>query len=282
MKKYSFLLEALSPISHGDTQTSINNNTNVRLFMRQNVIVNGIPSRIPTLSENSIRSVIFRKTLAEHLVSVLNIVSLPKTVVNLLFSGGNLMSGAKSPAGEFALGKALMSYYPSLELLSGSVDSFILPEGKLRPCLWPVTSEYARFLERVAPSEVIEESKNISIFDLTQEETRTRGTGGESEGNQMLFTYETLSAGAKFFVLAHLNYGVSELCESAFCYAVKNWSGYFGGQGRQGRGLMSVSELDFSGDGLAYSDYIEENKEKLKIGLEDGTFCTGTVLCGGK
>ena len=282
MKKYSFVLEALSPVSHGDTQTAINNNTNIRLFMRQNVIVNGIPSRIPTLSENSVRSVIFRKTLAEDLLIKLNVSGLPKTVVNLLFSGGNLLSGAKSSGREFELGRSVMHNYPSLELLSGAVDSFILPESKLRPCLFPITKEYTRFLEKVAPSEVVEESKNISVFDLIQEETRTRGTSDESEGNQMLFTYETLSSGSKFFVLCYLNYGVTDLCESSFFYAIKNWPGYFGGQSRQGRGLMSISEIDFCNNGQLYADYIEENKEGLKSGLEDGTLGTGVVLCGGK
>ena len=279
--KYSLLLQASTPIAHGDTLSGIDNNSNIRLFMRQQMIVNGIATRIPCISENSLRTVIWRKTLANHLVASTNVTTLPKTVVNLLYSGGNLMSGAKAPAGELSLGRDLHKHYPSLELLSGAVDNFVLPEGKLRPCAWLVTSEYLPMLRKVAPTEVCQEAENISVFDLIAEETRTRGTGAESEGNQMLYGYETLAAGAQVYMQVDIAHGASELCHSAAGFAIEAWDGFIGGQSRQGRGLMSVKSHDLpSGD--VYKSYIQENSEFLASGLESGKFGTEVVLCGGK
>lgn len=279
--KYSLLLQALTPVAHGDTLTGIDNSSNTRLFMRQQMLVNGFPTRVPALSENSLRSVIWRKPLANHLLGAIGAAYLPKTVANLLHSGGNLMSGAKAPAGELALGRDLHRLYPSLELLSGAVDNFVLPEGKLRPCAWPVTAEYLPVLRHVAPADVCQEAANVSAFDLISEEVRTRGTGSESEGNQMLYAYEVMAAGAKVFMQIDLAHGASDLCKSAAGFALTAWDGFMGGQSRQGRGLMQALSHDLP-DGKPYADYIAANADTLRTGLENGTFGTGAVLCGGK
>ena len=278
---YTFKLKALTPMCHGDTVTGIDNSTNTRLFMRSGWIVNGFPQRVPSLSENALRSVLWRKPLADHLLQALGIpgASLRKSVVNLLYSGGNLQGGAKSPGTEHTLGQTVHSTYPNLELLSGAVDMFILPGGKLRVSCWPVAREFADVLRYVAPEEV-DAANTVSIFDMLVEETRTRGTGGESDGNQMLYTYETLAAGARFVVRASLCNGASTLCQSALGFALTQWDQYFGGQGRQGRGLMAVEGGNLpSGD--AYAQYITDNVYALKDGLTSGKLGTDTLLCGG-
>lgn len=279
--KHSLLLQAMTPIAHGDTLTGIDNSSNTRLFMRQSMLVNGIAIRVPAISENSLRSVIWRKPLANHLTSEVGASELPKTVTNLLYSGGNLMSGAKAPASTLTLGRDVHRNYPMLELLSGAVDNFVLPESKLRPAAWLVTEEYLPTLKKIAPAEIWQEAANVSAFDLVSEEVRTRGTGGESDGNQMLYAYEVLAAGAKIFMSIDIAHGASELCTSAAGFAIDEWDKFIGGQSRQGRGLMSVVEHDLP-DGSAYKNYIAENSESLLEGLTSGAFCTGTVLCGGK
>jgi hypothetical protein len=279
--KYNIVLTALTPIAHGDTLTGIDNSTNVRLFMRQNVIVNGVPVRVPSISENSMRSTFFRRPLADHLIATAGAKELPKTVVNLLYSGGNLMSGAKSPSTEFALGKALRAMYPSLELVSGAVDNFVLPPGALRLCAWPVASEYANVLRHVAPPEIVGEARNVSAFELVSEEVRTRGTGAESEGNQMLYSYEVMAAGAKIFIQIDVDDSASELCHSAAGFALSKWDGFIGGQGRQGRGRMAIEHAEMPMGG-AYANYVADNADALREGLESGKFGTAVVLCGGK
>jgi hypothetical protein len=207
--------------------------------------------------------------------------TLPKTVTNLLYSGGNFMAGAKAPAGEFTLGRDLQRMYPSLELVSGAVDNFVLPEGRLKPCAWPVASEYVQVLQHVAPGSVVEHACNVSAFDLISEEVRTRGTGAESEGNQMLYAYEVMAAGAQIFMQIDIDDNASELCKSAAGFALTAWDGFIGGQSRQGRGRMAIEMNDLP-DGSEYAQYVKDNADALKEGLESGKFGTGVVLCGGK
>jgi hypothetical protein len=278
--KHSLLLRSLTPISHGDTSTGIDNSSNTRLFMRQHVVLNGVPVRVPSISENSLRSIMFRKPLADHLVSAVGAKSLPKTVVNLLYSGGNLMKGSKAPGTEFTLGRNLHRMYPHLELLSGATDNFVLPPGCLRVCAWIVAQEYIPALRHVAPENVLQDAVNVSAFDLVSEEIRTRGTGAESQGNQMLYAYEVLAQGAQIFIQVDIENGASELCRSAAGFAIAQWDRFIGGQSRQGRGLMAVEMNDLP-CGKAYEQYVTDNAEVLNAGLTDGTFGTGTVLCGG-
>jgi len=199
--RHTILLQAVTPIAHGDTVTGIDNQTNTRIFMRQGMIVDGKPGRVPSISENALRAVLFRNPLHDDLLSRLAIGrgDLPQSVVNLLFSGGNMAAGSKAPGDEMTLGHQVKRLYPSLDLLGGAVDGFILPRSRLRMAAWLVAREYAPALRLIAP-DLVAEAEGISAYDMLTEETRTRGTGAESDGNQMLYTYETLAAGAKLLV----------------------------------------------------------------------------------
>lgn len=213
MKRIILELEALSPISHGDTHSGINNSTNTRLFMRSNAIVNGVATLIPDISANALRTVMFRIPWADHLLEALDIErgTLPRAVMNLLYSGGSMASGAKSPSSEGRYGIEIRSLYPSLGLIGGSVDNFILPRSKMRIGAWPFAREFSRAIDAICPR-LSTEASSISAYDLVKEETRVRGTGAESDGNQMIYTYETLAAGAKVLMNdspsnAHSAYG---------------------------------------------------------------------------
>lgn len=279
MNRFQILLQAATPISHGDTVTGIDNQTNTRLFMRQQMLVNGLPARVPAISENSLRSTIFREPLADHLVQALGIEqgTLPQSVMNLLYAGGNLGAGAKAPAQEQALGTSIRALYPSIDLLGGAVDVFILPRAALRVACWLVAEEYAEILHHVAP-ELEEEARLVSAFDMLGEETRTRGTGANSDGNQMLYTYETLAAGAKILVEVTVDGTASSATLGAAAHALSCWDGYIGGQGRQGRGRMSVISSNLP-DSAAYLDHLAGHIDAMRDGLLDGTFGTGVQLC---
>lgn len=273
------LLQATTPICHGDTVTGIDNATNTRIFMRQGMLVGGKPARVPSLSENALRSVIFREPLHDDLVQRLGLQrgDLPQPVLNLLYSGGNMAAGSKAPGDEIALGHAVKDLYPSLDLLGGAVDGFILPRSRMRVAAWLVAREYAPMLRLVAP-ELVEEAEQVSAYDMLVEETRTRGTGGESDGNQMLYTYETLAAGAKLLVEITLDAHTPERTASAAAHALGCWDGYLGGQGRQGRGRMAVVGSTL-GTPDAYVAHLEDHREAMRAGLVDGTLGTRLVLC---
>lgn len=278
-RRRTFELTAVTPVSHGDTQTGTNNATNMRLFMRAGLRVHGIPVRVPQLSENALRSVLFRIPLHDHLLSTLGVKAgeLPQAVVNLLFAGGNLTRSGNWDANH--LGHEIFSLYPSLSLLGGATDTFVLPRSKLRLAAWPLTREFVPYLSGIATGEQIEEAQGVSIFDMLFEETRVRGTGDESSGNQMLYSYETLAAGAKFLVETTLPAHASPEVEGALATALSGWDGYFGGQGRQGRGRMTVS--GDVGDSSPYLEHLEAYGKKMLDGLKDGSLGTAHPVCVG-
>ena len=281
IKRYIVVLKALEPISHGDTVTGIDNQTNTRLFMRSNMIVNGKPARVPDISENALRSVIFRESLHDDLLTRLAIKrgQIPQAVMNLLFSGGNMAAGSKSPGDEIALGHAVKKLYPSLDLLGGAVDGFILPRSRLRLAAWPVAREFADAIKYIHP-DLEDEARQASAFDLLSEETRTRGTGAESEGNQMLYTYETMAAGSKILLEITLDPHAPDETIGSLSQAFASWDSYFGGQARQGRGRMQVIEstLDDQTKGI-YTEHIDKYAETMRDGLISGKLGTARILC---
>jgi hypothetical protein len=241
--------------------------------------VDGKPARVPSISENALRAVLFRNPLHDDLIQKLSIGrgELPQSVVNLLFSGGNMAAGSKAPGDEVALGHAVKTLYPSLDLLGGAVDGFILPRSRLRMAAWLVAREYRQALELVAP-ELVEEASMASAYDMLTEETRTRGTGSESVGNQMLYTYETLAAGSKLLVEMTLDMHTPNATAAALAYSLGAWDGYIGGQGRQGRGRMGVVRHDLPSPD-AYVQHVEARADAMRVGLVGGTLGTPKVLC---
>lgn len=276
--RYKILLQAITPIAHGDTVTGVSNKTNTRIFMRQGMMVNGVPARVPSISENALRAVLFRNPLHDDLLSRLEIKAgeLPQSVVNLLFSGGNMAAGSKAPGDEIALGHSVKKLYPSLDLLGGAVDGFILPRSRLKLSAWLVAKEYVPALRLVAP-ELVSEGEAASVYDMLTEETRTRGTGSESDGNQMLYTYETLAAGAKLFVEVSLDAHTPATTQACVAHALNVWDGFIGGQGRQGRGRMGIvsSEVPSADD---YLEHIKSYAEAMRNGLCNGSLGTQKTL----
>jgi len=205
---------------------------------------------------------------------------LPQAVVNLLFSGGNMAAGSKAPGDEMTLGHQVKKLYPSLDLLGGAVDGFILPRSRLRMAAWLVAREYLPALSLIAP-ELADEAASVSAYDMLAEETRTRGTGAESAGNQMLYTYETLAAGAKLLVEVTLDPHTPDATRASLAHSIAYWDGYIGGQGRQGRGRMAVLASDLP-EATPYLEHIEEYSEPMRQGLTTGGLGTAKLLCAPK
>jgi hypothetical protein len=284
--RYYLALEAMERISHGDTVTGIDNATNTRLFMRHAMKVNGIPMRVPDVSENAIRSVMIRRPLHDHMLKVLDVGAgdLPQSVMNLLYSGGNLKGNAKSPEAAMDLAHKIRKLYPSLWLLGGATDNFVLTRSALRVTAWPVTQEFRRAMERFRP-DLLEEADSSSIFDYLFEETRVRGTGAESSGNQTLYTYEVVAAGLKILLELTLDPWIPDPVFGCMFASPQLWDGFFGGQGRQGAGRMAFDWLanargeDNSRSPLSYTDHLQKHGEEMRTGLLNGTLGTGREIC---
>ncbi len=68
--------------------------------------------------------------------------------------------------------------------------------------------------------------------------------------------------------------------KAAVALAVERWDGYFGGQGRQGRGRMTVEKV--GGDETpvdAYLEHVEAHRDEMRAGLTSGTLGTERALC---
>jgi hypothetical protein len=281
MKRIIVELEALQPIAHGDTHSGLDNSTNVRIFMRSGRMLNGVAAQVPDVSGNALRAVAFRIPLHDHLIEALGIErgTLPRAVMNLLYSGGSMASGSKAPTSEGMYGVQIRGLYPTLALLGGAVDSFILPRSKMRLAAWIVSRESVRAIQVVAPH-LVETAQATSVFDLVSDETRVRGTGMESEGNQMIYTYETLAAGAQIVMEITLDAHATSVDAAVVALALERWDGYFGGQGRQGRGRLRVTSIDgIEPDASAYLAHVREHADAMRSGLITGTLGVGNAIC---
>lgn len=274
-----FSIEALTPIAHFDTRTGVNNPTNIRLFMTQPAMLNGRLVYVPHVSENALRTVLFRRPLADHLVAELGIGpgELPRPIVNLLYAGGS-MGGGRTPGDETVLGHRIKRLYPSLDLLGGAVDTFIMPRSRLRLCAWIVAEEYLPAIRDIFP-ELEGTAAACSAHDLIGEETRTRGIGDEAQGNQMLYSYEALAAGSRIAVELTVDPAAPAATVSAIGRALAEWDGFVGGQGRQGRGRGRIEWLDVEPASASYDEHLVEHGAAMAAGLRDGTLGTERVLC---
>lgn len=282
MVRHGILLRTATPVSHGDTHTSLaTGGANATLFMRQTVILDGAPTPVPHISENALRSVLWRVPLADHLVDALDLTgALPVAVANLLYAGGRMGGETRAPD-HMAVGHQVTDLYPSLDLLGGSVDAFMLPRSKLRLAAWILGAAHADSLAAIgAPDSVVAESRRVSLHDLLDEETRTRGTGNEAQGNQMLYTYEVLAAGAGVWLELTLPDHTRPETIGALARGLAQWDGYVGGQGRQGRGRMVVEHSTLP-DPSAYDAHVCQHGDRMAAGLRDGAFGTGRTLCKG-
>lgn len=278
------LLEAASPIAHGAADAAAQD-TNERVFMRRLGMVDGIPVPVPHISENALRHSMLRAPLADHLLRTLGITGdLPRAVVNLLYSGGS-MGGQSMAADPVVLGHKIKALYPSLDLLGGAVAPFLLPPGRVKVLSCIVARENLPVIEALFPDGW--GAGAVSVFDLIGSETRTRhdsraaaGLSREGgEGNQMIYGYEVLAAGARVAVEMTLDPWSPDATVSAIGRALAEWDGYFGGSGRQGRGRMRVVAGSLP-DVAAYDAHLAQHAETMRAGLLDGTLGCGREVAG--
>lgn len=274
-----FVLEALTPIAHFDTRTGVDNATNIRLAMTQPILLGGRRVYAPHVSENALRTTLLRVPLADHLITTLGVAGgVPRAVLNLLYAGGAMGGADRAPGDETVIGHAIGRLYPSLALLGGAVDAFILPRSKLKLSAWLVAQEYADALADLFPEE-IDRARAVSAFDLLGDETRTRGTGDEASGNQMLYSYQVLAAGTRIAVELALDRWASPEVESAIGRAVAEWPGFIGGQGRQGRGRCKVEWLNAAPAPDLYDAHLDQHADAMRAGLTSGTLGAAKPVC---
>jgi hypothetical protein len=242
-----------------------------------------IPVRLPSISGNSMRHCMLREPGALRLIEELGLskeTRIPIGVERFLFGGGNTAAGAKAPGNADLLEATMRKKYPLIDALGGTVDAFLLTRSQTSIAGWVVCKENNDCTEQFGVS------SDVSIFDMLEEETRTRmGIGGkDKDSGQMIFSYEVLSAGLQVLVDLRFQPFTSDLTQSCVKQAICDWSaagGYLGAKSAQGHGGFSVEALDGLdvGCGDQYLEFLRVNAEELRAGLLDATFGTEKVLC---
>lgn len=275
--RHRFVLKAVSDISHGDTRTSLDNPTNTRLFMQTTKTVDGDTFVVPEISGNALRSVIFRRTLANDLMDRLEIKpgELSPAVHNLLYNGGVLSKSADFDTLPLVL--AIRRLYPSLDLIGGAVDSFTLSRGRLTGVgVWPMLAEYREDIQDVAPDLADEElPKSYDILDM-----KTRTSSAQDSKDAKIYSYQVMSAGVRILGEITLESGTPDATRACVGVALRDWDMFFGGQARQGHGRMAYIEKPDIAT-AAYERHVEDRKEEMRSGIIDGTLGTGRVVVSG-
>lgn len=244
---------------------------------------------VPAVSSNSLRHQIVREPAWLHLAKYLGLREaepgrgpLPAGAEALFYNGGNIRAGAKQPSDTFTLALKARALYPSLDLVGGVTDSFDLGESRLAVASWLVCRENAAALAGSPAADL--PAATVSAFDLLDDVTLTR-QAGESGVGQMIFSLESLAAGAQVVVRLVLKPFTPALTHGALAAAVSTYlanGAEIGGQAARGFGHMAGAWLTTARPARElqeqYEDYLVMRREELVAGLINGTLGTGKLV----
>lgn len=243
---------------------------------------------VPTISANAIRHTLVREPLRTLMLDILGFRpgtpgfgELPAGVDALLQNGGNIKHGSKSPNSRLVLGSAVRDRYPSIDLVSGCADSFLLGRGRLSVSTHIVCRETKPTLEALGygtlPGADMPADSMVTVI------TNARAAGPAD--TPMLFTHEHLVPGTQFLVRLAVAPGTRDLTRGALYAALDRWheqDGHMGGLSASGRGSTSMRKLSAPGDWTErkaeFLAYLQDNRDALALGLRNGTLGTETVL----
>ena len=243
---------------------------------------------IPCHSGNDIRHDI-RYAAMMHLFDTLGLdtdAKLPISVKALLENGGNIAKGKSAPSDAYALSQIIRQKYPSLGLLGGCTESFLLGDGNLHSVspFW-YGSEYNDALESLFGVTATD-----SVIDLLDNFTLHRHSGHTHDQSPMPYSFEAIQSGAKLYVQFRFSPHITELELGAFGAALRtfqNIDGTIGGQSAKGFGHVRVETLQ-ADDEIPlitdinikkYETYLHQNLIELAEGLQMGTLCSGKGVC---
>ena len=250
-----------------------------------------IPVAIPCHSGNDIRHRL-RYAAMMHLFTKLDLgpdTELPNGVKALLENGGNIAKGVSAPSTAYALTQTIRKTYPSLGLLGGCVDGFILGDSNLESvAAWWFGREYNDSLEHIFGV-----SAPHSVIEMLDDWTLHRHSSPRHTVPPMPYAFETVQAGAKLYVSFQLSPWISDPDTDAFLEYGAFWSALqtyekidatIGGQIAKGFGKVKIEVLQADTDALIdasmrYEAYLEQNREELVFGLKKGMLGTEAVVC---
>lgn len=233
-----------------------------------------IPLDVPAVTGNSLRHQVIRKPGWLHLVKQLGLAEVPAGVEALFVNGGNIRAGAKQPSNAAQLALTMRNQYPTLDLLGGVTDSFVLGEGRLSVAGWVVCQENADALKGTAAENL--PLASVSIFDMLDDVTLTRQATEDGLG-QMIWNFETLAKGLNIMVRMNLHPFTADLTKSALFAAVEQFREQptIAGQAARGFGWCTADWMNgVKADAQLYNEYLMANHDALVEGIASGKMGT--------
>lgn len=240
---------------------------------------------VPAISANSLRHQVVRGPGTRHLFATLGIPYgfagdgvLPLGAEAIFANGGNIRAGSKQPSDPFGLAWEIRRAHPLLDLIGGVTDSFDIGESRLKVAGWLVCEENRNALIGTAAEG--RPNVDLSAFDLLDDVTATRQATERGSG-QMIYNYETLCPGTEVLCRLVLPSQTDRRTVGALAASIDAFladGATIGGQGSRGFGWMQgrlltdpVALANLGTCKEEYLQYLADNRETLREGLEAGT-----------
>ena len=259
-----------------------------------------VEAAVPTVSSVAFRHIVFRETLANHLLAETGLGSLaqvshrgllPEYVTQLLSNGGNIVPSRQAPSNSEAINQAIRSLFPMIELVSGNVPTHMLSPGALAVANWTLCRQNNQFTALKGRGY----SDDRDAADLLTTATYTRGVPPGSdhtrESGQMLYTHTVMKPGSRILLEVRFQPFTSPLARGAAFFALQRWlvsGGHIGGFAGSGNGQMQLVELQTAPDVLVpgksapapevyedladhYEQYVVSHSDELREALVSGS-----------
>ena len=247
--------------------------------------VGEISIAVPVHSGNDIRHDI-RNACMLHLFAMLGLgleSRLPTGVKSLFENGGNIGKGKSAPSRFYELSQTIRATYPSLGLLGGCTDTFLLGDSNLHSVLpfW-FGREYNESLKHIFGV-----TADHSVTDMIDNWELFRHSGRTHDVSPMPYNFEVISAGAKLYVSFQFSPYTTELELGAFWCGLRTFidiDASIGGQSAKGFGRVKVDVHDgdveaFELHAEAYETYLQQHLIELSEGLQTGQLGTDIQVC---
>lgn len=270
--KTNINIELLSPLSHfGDERMGTMQLTRTHKLRYGNEFVD-----VPCYSGNAFRGIFRRKLMRDYLEKLdITEEGISKNLYYMLFTGGALTSGSRYE--EVGERRKIRKMCPPLALLGTALGSQI-PSGKMKSSIFlPVckeTAEYTGIEEELSFYDMLEDvfytrRDDLKSVDANIKEDDDKKKKKKENATQMKYEMQCLAAGTKLngqIVVENAN-KVEEACLHAGLQLIKEMP-YIGGKSSAGHGKIHL-EFDELENVKTYYDYLEENKEEIRIWIRE-------------
>jgi hypothetical protein len=260
-------MKLLSPLAHfGDERMGT-----MQVMRTMKFNVDGEFLDVPVYSGNAMRGILRRLAMRDYLekIDVLE-EGITTKLYYMLFSGGALTSGSRYE--EVGDKRKMREMCPPLALFGTAIGDQI-PEGKMKVGQFlPVcmeTKDYTGIESDLSFYDMLDDVFYTRKDDLKSKEFNLSDDAKHDNPVQMKYEMQCLSAGTELVgsIVIENDNEVDKACLTATLEKLKE-TPYIGGKSATGHGYVDIEYESFS-NARIYYDYLEENKDAVRIWLRE-------------